>query len=84
MNRHAVVGEHFDFAMNVIDKSERTGKRYAVFVINGKPKATNVHTGIYREGIQKNIDKLAGVYDGNAKPEWIEEDISATIGWWAK
>lgn len=60
----------------ITERASNTGNNMAVFVIDGTVKATAVTTDLYRSAEKKILHKLAGIYDGDANPSWIVEDVA--------
>ena len=68
------------FAEETVEKAQNTGKKYAVFMINGKIKRTSTTTNLFRNAMEKCERSLVGVYDDRCDPKWIEEDLSYAMG----
>lgn len=60
----------------IIDRATSTGKRIAVFIVGGSVTATNTSTALNKKLCDSPAAVLVGVYDWNADPEWIVDDVT--------
>lgn len=68
---------HKQQALNLIDRAGSTGRAYAVFLArDGCTKVTNTGTDLFAKTFAEQPDRLIGIYDENARAEWIVNDVA--------
>lgn len=60
----------------IIDRAISTGKRMAVFIAGGSVTATSTGTALYQKLCASDAALMVGVYDMNADPADLVEDVA--------
>lgn len=67
---------HKEAAAKLIERADNTGKAIAVFIApSGAAKATAITTDLYRDAMARSPERLVGIYNGAAQPDWIVADV---------
>ena len=64
-------------AAKLRQRLDSTGCPLAVFAANGSFNATKVTTELCAKALKSQPEKLIGIYDLNARLEWLQDDLAA-------
>lgn len=60
----------------IVERALNTSKSIAVFLLGGKTKTTAATTNLFSAAMEKHPHALVGIYDREADPRWIVEDVA--------
>lgn len=63
-------------ALAIFHKVENSSIPIAIFAEHGSWQATKVNTTNFARLVQREPEKLIGIFDINTRLEWIEDDLA--------